>query len=383
MMNVQILTEVDHVLQHHKAWDDLWQRTSPRPPMSRAAQASLWLRSFGSAGEFRAVVVESHGVWSAMLPIMLRRRGPVRIARLPKHEVGIAPQLLIDAEADPEPIARKILDGVRETGADLAWFDDMPESGSGWEAIRMAGAESGRSFTESRKSFGRIGITGDWSTFHRSLSHNLRRTLTKAENRLAKLGQIEHLDLISFGADQWQESLEHFLRIENHNWKGEAGSSILKTPLTADFFRQLTPLLAKTGELEILFLLCDQKPIAVDYGYRLDGTFYSHKIGYDQEYAACSPGQLLLARQIRRYFETGECQRIDTLGPVSPTMRRWVNASDTRVRWIQALRRPLGGAAVRVIEAAIGSYRAWKGRGAPVETAGTLESASESATANS
>ena len=381
-MNVQILTELDQVLQHRKAWDDLWQRTLPRPPISRAATTEHWFRSLVPASEFRAVVVETHGVWSAVLPFLLRRRGPVRIARLPQHVVGIAPQMLFDAQVDSDQVARGLLEGLRESGADLAWFDDMPEQGMGWESLRIAGEQFGRSFTEPRRPFGRIAFSGDWQDYHQSLSHNLRRNLSKAENRLAKLGQVDDLDLVSFGPDEWLEPLEKFLRIEDQNWKGEAGSSILRTPGMADYFRGQAKLLAESGELEMLFLTCDQKPIAADFGYRIGDTFYSHKIGYDQAFASYSPGQLLLARQIRRYCAQGDCQRIETLGPVTPTLQRWVNASDPRVRWSQALRRPLGGAAVRVIEAAIGGYRAWKGRGAPVETAGNLATASESATSN-
>ena len=84
------------------------------------------------------------------------------------------------------------------------------------------------------------------------------------------------------------------LRIEAAAWKGEEGTAILSDPTVADFYIQLAKREADLGQLRLTFLRVGGKRIAFNYILQNGQKLYAVKIGYDPEYHAYSPGNMLL-----------------------------------------------------------------------------------------
>jgi CelD/BcsL family acetyltransferase involved in cellulose biosynthesis len=87
------------------------------------------------------------------------------------------------------------------------------------------------------------------------------------------------------------------------------------------------------------------------------GGFWLLRVGYDQRFAQCSPGQLLVRDTIRYAVEAG-LESYEFLGSAESWSERWTNTKHPCVSlWVY----PLGvrGIAALVADAASVAYRRW------------------------
>ncbi len=154
-----------------------------------------------------------------------------------------------------------------------------------------------------------IPIPPTYDEFHARLSSNFRRQLKKGNNKLKALDDVE----FTFRDERrsTDESLARFAAAEDSGWKGEQGSTISATAGSVDFYRLAAERFRDEGWMEWNFLDVGDRTIAAHYGMRINRTTFLVKIAYDQEFAACSPGNLLLARVIERACESGEVDEIN------------------------------------------------------------------------
>jgi len=127
--------------------------------------------------------------------------------------------------------------------------------------------------------------------FHKDLSSSMRKSLKLSRNRLKKAGPHTYLH---YEGDEAVAMWKEFLRIEDSGWKGENGTSILKTPPQyRKYYNDFVKLLSLTDDLHLYFLELDEKYIAGAFGYTAGDVFQYVKIGYDEEYQALSPSNML------------------------------------------------------------------------------------------
>jgi CelD/BcsL family acetyltransferase involved in cellulose biosynthesis len=65
------------------------------------------------------------------------------------------------------------------------------------------------------------------------------------------------------------------------------------------------------GWMEWNFLETGEKTIGAHYAVRLNRTLFLLKIGYDEAYSACSPGNLLLEKTVEHVSKSGELDEIN------------------------------------------------------------------------
>lgn len=118
-----------------------------------------------------------------------------------------------------------------------------------------------------------------------------RKELRRLQKRLADLGAVstrvltERADIAS-----WCDA---FLTLEASGWKGAEGSALACKDSDSAFFRAAVDAAYAQGELHMLRLDLDDRPIAMLANFRhLDGAF-SFKIAIDEELGRFSPGVLI------------------------------------------------------------------------------------------
>lgn len=168
----------------------------------------------------------------------------------------------------------------------------------GWRAVRSGGDMGSL-----------ISVEGGYEQFQRGLSDNFRGNLRKAHNKLARLPGVS--DEFLAGAEDSRAELARFCAIEASGWKGREGTAIGQSPELVAFYTALTGSLARQGWLEWHFLNAEGRSIAGHLAVRFGATLALAKIGYDESYARCAPGNLLLERLVRRAFQSGDLREID------------------------------------------------------------------------
>jgi CelD/BcsL family acetyltransferase involved in cellulose biosynthesis len=102
--------------------------------------------------------------------------------------------------------------------------------------------------------------------------------------------------------------------------------------------------------------------IAFEYGSTAKGVYHPHKVGYDERYAACSPGQVVLLEHLKQLYRDQDHAWVDFSGPLNESTRRWATRTYPLSRLVIATRRPSGRLAMRAYKScrpAMGRVKAW------------------------
>jgi len=116
--------------------------------------------------------------------------------------------------------------------------------------------------------------------------------------------------------------LQEAWRVEAAGWKGEAGSALACDRVRGGFFRRFAYAAARRGVLRLAYMRIGGRAVAVQLAVESAGRLWLLKIGHDEHYAACSPGQQLML------YVAGEGARrgltaIEFLGEEEAWTRQW------------------------------------------------------------
>ena len=156
-----------------------------------------------------------------------------------------------------------------------------------------------------------IDTTGSLEEYRNGLGHNFKRNLIKAKNKISRLPNVKTLFLSGAKADE--KEVDTLMRVDAAGWKGRAGTSILSSPSLRAFYTALTYRLSKLGWLEWHVLYTDDRPIAIHLAIKMGRILVINKIGFDEEFARCSPGNILFERAVQRAFDSKDTDEINCL----------------------------------------------------------------------
>lgn len=130
----------------------------------------------------------------------------------------------------------------------------------------------------------------------------LGKELRRKRRRLEELGTVGWR-FVS-GRDVSEEVIETFLRLEHQGWKAERRSSLLSNAADAEFFRAMSAGFAAQERAFFTELTLDGRVIASTSNFISGNVGFSFKIGWDQEFAAVSPG---LLNELELMRHAGQC----------------------------------------------------------------------------
>ena len=371
------------------AWNDLWRRSATTFPTLRAEHIAQWVEHFAPRAKFMAVAVEEDGRLTAALPLLRRKIAHVfRGGAFPCNEWSSSGDLLWAADVESGyhahacrghdgdmdktshahasvehgtghgtaecPILDLLLSALAKLPISLLWLDEILPESQRWKAfLEECGRQRAKMVLRPRWQAGRVEIGGDWRAYQSSWSRKHRQNMVRCIRQLSHFGKLELRLLSELAPGEAARWMRRGLEIEDLGWKGEAGTSVLKTPGMEAFFLQQAELLAREKQLELAFLESAGRPIAFAYGQSAKGVFHSVKIGYDSSYADYSPGQLLRYFLLERFFNENGRKALDFLGPLTDSHAAW----QPRLYTVERLAASLGHAVGKM---AVAAYERWK-----------------------
>ena len=389
MAHFTILRSLDELRAAAPAWDDLWERSDCTSPLARAEMVTHWIEHFAPDVRLRVAVVEQGGRWLAALPLMEGRAGGMLPAGvLPCNEWPSGATLLWDVSAhcdEQRSFHGLKLDGIssrltprgggqnqfRSTKGDevgrlmAAALDQLPwqlvflqaamPARASWRALHRALATAVMPCDlRTRWRVGRLAVQHDWPAAFARLSPKHRQRITSALRKLSARGEVAFEFHKRLADDKIESLLQRAFALEDRGWKGRAGTSVLGTPGAADFLLRQAHCLAAEGRLWLAFLRCDERDIAFCYGVFAKGVLHSFKIGYDDEFAAHSPGHLLQFKLLQAIHADRSVEAIDYIGEMTEYHSSWRPESYPFARLAFAPRGKLLG------QAALWSYQFWR-----------------------
>ena len=323
------------------AWDDLWRRAESAAPLTRAELLAQWLDEFAPMATWRCLAVEEAGQLVAALPLVGRRvTRLVELGTVPSNPWCVCGDLLVDPEADVPAVMDALVNAVNRRPWPLLWLTPIPLAAARWQAFAAALKRAEMPFaTQTNYSIGEIQIVRDWPAYEASWTSKHRRQMRKVLRLARRDGSLELKVYDRFQGDELEQALRHGFAIENRSWKGQSGTSVLRTPGMFDLYHCQARQLAEWGQLQLAFLEHAGREIAFEYGFCAKRTYFSAKVGYDSAFAAYCPGQLLRLLLLKRFHDEAEVARFDFWGPLSQATSQWADSAYPVGRLVVSRRR--------------------------------------------
>ena len=302
----------------------VWEGVAPsrRTPM----QQWIWVRA---AAETLSplVPVRVLSVGPATQPLALAAltpnlNGVPRLNLLGAEEISESVEVPYRTESALEALAQ----GLASTGLPLRfghYLADTPLV----PALRRAYRGRGLVVAKPLPARGCPSITLDpsWiepeSHFNRRRRSDFRRMQRAAE----QLGAVSH-EIIAPMPDQLAAMLDDAMAVEAQGWKGRAGTAMAHDERLARFYRRYAELACEAGILRLCFLRIGGRAAAMQLAVETENRFWLFKIGYDETFKRCSPGNLLLRETIRHAAERG-LQSFEFLGKEAAWTTLWTDAA--------------------------------------------------------
>ncbi len=325
MPQLDVLNSPQAIRAAAAAWDDLWRRSDCALPVARAELTAQWLETFAARARVACLVVREGEQLVAALPLVGGRwKKLLTVGQLPSNAWAWAGDLLVDRAADWEQVSRLLVAGIRQLPWPLLRLDGAALDSSHWQRLIECLHDAGLLVAVDESfAVGQVDIDHDWAAYQASWPGNHRRQMGKMVRRAEREGGVELKVVRQFADDDIEALLTKGFQTEDHSWKGAAGSSVWRNPTIFRFFCAQARQLAQQGDLQLTFLEHRGRTIAFEYGWNVRGVYGSAKVGYDEQFAELTPGQLLRYLLLERMFNDPEQHRFDFLGPLTPATARW------------------------------------------------------------
>jgi hypothetical protein len=198
-----------------------------------------------------------------------------------------------------------------------------------------------------------IQLGDDWAEPGGGLSSSRRSALRRSRRKAEKSGDLA-ISLLAPAPDEVDPLLDEAFAVEARSWKGAEGTALLQSPVLAGFIRRYAAAMATRGALRVQLLHLGDQPVAMQIGVEWRNRLWLLKIGYDESFAAMSPGQILLAESVADATKRG-LERYELLGTAAPWTDVWTKDVNPTVC---AMVYPANGrGAARLARAAAGHAR--------------------------
>ena len=296
------------------AWDALLGGASSSP-----IQEYIWSRAcvaaFDTGRRLRLIAVERGGQLAGIAPLY-RRRGLPRLEILGVRELD-EPMDFLYADLDA-------LDHLAQTVAGLSlplWIRRVPSNSPIIAALQHAYKGRGMVKVSPAEGYPYIALGEGWAEPEAKFNAGRRSDFRRARRNAQKLGPISY-EISSPSAADFEATFEEALRVEAAGWKGKQGSAVEYDELRAPFYRAYAAAASKSGILRLCFMRIGEEAAAMQMAVECGGRFWLLKIGYDEKFARCSPGMLLMLETVRYAAERG-LGSYEFLGGVEPWTEIW------------------------------------------------------------
>ncbi|MFT3847230.1 MAG: GNAT family N-acetyltransferase [Propionivibrio sp.] len=183
---------------------------------------------------------------------------------------------------------------------------------------------------------------GDSTTF---LNAGRRSDFRRAERRAASFGSVEFEIHAPTTGVELQRLLGEAYAVNAASWKAGAGTALTTDHAQGSFFTHFANSASADGIVRIAFMRIDGQAVAMQIAVEWQRRFWLLKISYDDAYARCSPGHLLMRHTLRHAIQTGLLS-YELMGIMDDWTGQW--ASERR-RYVRVRAIPFSAAVFKML----------------------------------
>ncbi len=320
-MKARIIREIESLSALRAAWTKL--EPAALLPMQQFIWAQACAASLTREGELRVVVVEDGNDVKAIAPLVHRQGSPCL------ELLGVA-QLFEPADiiySNSEVLA-PLASAMVELGIPLH-LRRFPAESPLTQALKTAYRFRGVLISRPDGPWPWITLDSSWREPENKFNSKRRAYLHRARRIAEEFGTVTS-EILSPTPATLAPLLEEAFAIESASWKGKTGTALALDPVRGDFYRRYAAAASAKGILRLSFLRIGGRPAAMQVGVETNNRFWLMKIGYDEQFAHCSPGNLLVLETIR-YAAKSSLKSVAFLGAMEPWKQQWTSEENACV----------------------------------------------------
>jgi CelD/BcsL family acetyltransferase involved in cellulose biosynthesis len=307
-----------------REWDVLAEELSA-PPFLRPGWFRAWHDAYGD-GELRVLTIRRGDRLAGVMPVELR--GRATLSPTNTHTPLFGP--LADGPEVESALIYELI-GVNSGRIELAYADPAAR----WFSL-LQDTLPGRRRSDRRSVLIQtithppyVSTAGGWGAYRSQRPRKFFKELGRLRRRLAEHGAVElTVHSTAAGVDA---ALDEFVGLEASGWKTAGGTAIASREASRRFYADIARWAAERGWLRLACLRLDGRAIAAELDIQCAGSLYALKSGFDPEYRAFGPGQLLTHDCLKLAFDDGLAS-YEFLGTDEPYKMSWTAATRERVR---------------------------------------------------
>lgn len=324
LLRVRIVDAPVEFERLHDAWADLHRDSPAFNVFTSHEWLHAWWSAYRPAAQLAIVLIEENDRLIALAPMMIerRRRGiSTRVLRFIGDGTSETDHIdfLIRRGADPSTLLR-LLDALTSLDWDIAEFNGVPETSPNVAALRQWIARNNWHAAEAPIPCPMRRLPATFDALLASLPSRLRTSIRAARRKLTQCHRFE------FGRHERGDELDAALAalFANHTsrWQGKGGTGVFGDARKRDFYSQLTPRLLARGWLRFFYLRLDDRIVAQQYCFAVDGTVMLLQEGFDFAFAKDNVGNALRASVFEHLIADG-AQYYDFLAGTSRHKASW------------------------------------------------------------
>ena len=311
---VHHIVELDDLDRLAGAWDRLASKSGS--PIGQFIWARACAEALSDRYSLHVVAVGPRERPIAIAPLARRRRPLAPLELLGAHELREPMDFLYEDALAADALVRAVASLPRPLS-----LKRFPASSLALAAVEVAYRKRGLVLNREAGACPYIRLGERHAEPEQELSGRRRSDLRRAQRRATQLGKSSY-EVLTPSPAELGPLLQEALGVEAAGWKGRAGTALAHDPTRRAFFRRYATAAASKGILRLCFLRIDGRAAAVQLAVETGDRFWLLKVGYDERFARCSPGSLLLLETIR-YAASRGLRSYEFLGDAESWTEPW------------------------------------------------------------
>lgn len=310
----QIRGEIDTLKRLERGWDHLAARNAS--PMQLYIWAQAFAETFSESGAVHVIAIGPDSTPYALAALVQRCEPGMPFEALGVRQLFEPMDVLHDS-----PEALCALADLMSRQARALHLPRVPADSPSVKALCSAYRGRGMVRMVPTTGYPYLELDESWQEPEGKFNAGRRSDFRRARRHAEKQG-APSFEVLSPMPAQLQPLLDEAWRVEASGWKGQNRSALLCDPLRGAFFRRFALSASKKGLLRIAFMRIDGRAVAMQLNAESANRLWLLKIGHDEGFARCSPGQQLMLHVVRDAAMRG-LQAIEFLGQPEPWTQFW------------------------------------------------------------
>ncbi len=210
-------------------------------------------------------------------------------------------------------------------------FSRIPAHSSLVGAIRARMAGKGLMWLSEATSAPHLPLDETWITPEDHFNSRRRSDFRRARRRAEEIGELTFA-MLAPSPDEFDPLFDQAIAVEARSWKTDAGSAIACDPRKEAFFRSYLKTMCMQRQCRVALMRIDGQPVAMQLAIVWDDRYWLYKIGFDEAYGRCSPGNLLMLHAVGEAARAG-LRAVEFMGEAEPWIADlWTNQQHEFVR---------------------------------------------------